>query len=587
MQRVLAKDTLEKIGQEVRVCGWACKIRDHGSLIFIDVRDWSGKVQAVLDSSKTDIAMKVGLEYVVEVKGVVREREAELVNENLDTGAIEIAVEELNVLNASKTPPFPLDSSGEEIDESVRLEYRYIDMRRERVQELIKKRHDLLMGTRKWFAENDFVEVQTPLLTVSSPEGARDYLVPSRIHKGKFYALPQAPQQYKQLLMVGGMDRYFQIAPCFRDEDPRADRHSGDFYQIDVECSFVSRDEFFDLVEPYFKYVVEEVGGKRIKEYKFARLPYADVLDRYGTDKPDLRFDMQLVDLTEEFRGSDMDIFQEAESVKAIMVDKEFSRKEIDDLTEEMKKEGAKGMAWFTVDESGLGGGIIKFFNDELKASILKKFKESGYEISSKQTVFAFADEYKHSCELAGILRNRMGDLLDLKDPAVLAFAWIIDFPMFEWNEEEKKWEFGHNPFSMPQGGIDALKEKDPGEIVAEQYDIACNGYELGSGSIRDHDPETFIKAFEIVGYSEEQTREEFGHMISAFEYGAPPHGGFALGFDRFMMILFGENNIKEVYAFPKSNGRELMTGAPREVSKEDLNILGLKLKKEKDSKKH
>jgi len=585
MQRVLAKDTLEKIGQEVKVCGWASKVRDHGSLVFIDVRDWSGKVQAVLDSSKTDVETKVGLEYVIEIKGKVREREGELVNENLTTGGIEIEVEELKVLNASKTPPFPLETSGEEIDENVRLEYRYIDIRRERVRDLIEKRHKLMMGTRQWFSDHDFIEVQTPLLTVSSPEGARDYLVPSRIHRGKFYALPQAPQQYKQLLMVGGMDRYFQIAPCFRDEDPRADRHSGDFYQIDAECSFVTRKEFFELVEPYFKHVVGGVAQKKIKEYPFPQIPYSEVLDKYGTDKPDLRFDMELVDLTEEFKNSDMDIFQNVETTKAILVEKEFSRKEIEDLTEEMKQEGAKGLAWFSVEESEIGGSIAKFFNDDLKKIILSKFEKAGYDVGGKQTIFAFAGDYKETCELTGKLRSRIGDLLELKDPEVLAFAWIVDFPMFEWNEDGEKWEFGHNPFSMPQGGLEALEEKDPGDIMAQQYDIACNGYELGSGSIRNHNPETFIKAFEVVGYTEEQTRKEFGHMISAFEYGAPPHGGFALGFDRFMMILFEEENIKEVYAFPKSNGRELMTGAPREVSKEDLNVLGLKLKREKTKK--
>jgi len=585
MQRVLAKDTLEKIGQEVKVCGWASKVRDHGSLVFIDVRDWSGKVQAVLDSSKTDVETKVGLEYVIEIIGKVREREEGLVNEDLVTGEIEIEVEELKVLNASKTPPFPLETSGEEIDENVRLEYRYIDIRRERIRDLIEKRHKLMMGTRQWFSDHDFIEVQTPLLTVSSPEGARDYLVPSRIHRGKFYALPQAPQQYKQLLMVGGMDRYFQIAPCFRDEDPRADRHSGDFYQIDAECSFVTRKEFFELVEPYFKHVVGGVAQKKIKEYPFPQIPYSEVLDKYGTDKPDLRFDMELVDLTEEFKNSDMDIFQNVETTKAILVEKEFSRKEIEDLTEEMKQEGAKGLAWFSVEESEIGGSIAKFFNDDLKKIILSKFEKAGYDVGGKQTIFAFAGDYKETCELTGKLRSRIGDLLELKDPEVLAFAWIVDFPMFEWNEDGEKWEFGHNPFSMPQGGLEALEEKDPGDIMAQQYDIACNGYELGSGSIRNHNPETFIKAFEVVGYTEEQTRKEFGHMISAFEYGAPPHGGFALGFDRFMMILFEEENIKEVYAFPKSNGRELMTGAPREVSKEDLNVLGLKLKREKTKK--
>jgi aspartyl-tRNA synthetase len=579
MERTLIKDTLKKEGQQLRICGWASKIRDHGSLVFVDVRDWTGKIQVVIDESKLHLDKKIGLEYVLEVIGTVRTRDEGLVNENIETGRIEIGVEQVNILNESATPPFPLDSSGEEIDEAVRLKYRYIDIRRERVRDLIEKRHRLMMATREWFSENGFVEVQTPLLTVSSPEGARDYLVPSRIHKGKFYALPQAPQQYKQLLMVGGMDKYFQIAPCFRDEDPRADRHSGDFYQIDVECSFVKKEEFFDLVEPYFKHAAD-LAKKEIKQYPIPRISYKQVLEDYGTDKPDLRFDMRLLDFTEEFVSSDMDIFKNIESAKGILVDREFTRKEIDEITEQMKEEGAAGMAWFSIEGEVLGGNIAKYFPKDSQESILNKCVEGGYEVRDKQTIFVFAGEYEKSCKLAGILRNKMGELLGLKDPNILAFAWIVDFPMFEWDEKQKKWDFGHNPFSMPQGGLEALEKEDPKDILAEQYDVACNGYELGSGSIRNHHPATFIKAFEIVGYSESETREKFGHMISAFEYGAPPHGGYALGFDRFMMILFDESNIKEVYAFPKSNAQELMTGAPREVSKEDLEVLGIEVKK-------
>ena len=453
-------------------------------------------------------------------------------------------------------------------------------MRRKRVRDLVEKRHLLLSYTRNWFSDNDFTEVQTPLLTVSSPEGARDFLVPSRIYPGKFYALPQAPQQYKQLLMVGGINRYFQIAPCFRDEDPRADRHSGAFYQVDVECAFVTQQEFFDSVEGYFKDTVENLTDKEVKEFRFPQIPYQEAMDKYGSDKPDLRYEMFLTDLTEEFNNSDMEIFKTTPSVKSILVNKSFSRKEIDELTEEMKREGAKGLAWLTVKEGEIGGSLEKFFNKELQEKILKKFEENGYQISGEQTIFCIADEHMKSCKLTGLLRSKMGDILDLKDPNVIAFAWIVDFPMYEWNEKTNKWEFGHNPFSMPRGGLEALRNGDIGSIYAQQYDLACNGYELVSGAIRNHHPETFIEAFKVAGYSEEETRSQFGHMISAFEYGAPPHGGFAIGFDRFMMILFDESNIREVYAFPKSNAQELMTGAPREVPKADIDVLNIDIKR-------
>jgi aspartyl-tRNA synthetase len=584
MERILVSKTTDMVGQKVKIAGWACKVRDHGGLVFVDLRDWSGVVQVVINQENSEAfstAEKIGMEYVLEIEGVVNERSEDLKNPNLNTGNIEIVAERVEVLNECKPLPFPLDGDGLDINESRRLQYRYIDIRRKRVRDLIENRHKLLNFTRNWFAKNDFIEIQTPLLTVSSPEGARDFLVPSRIYKGKFYALPQAPQQYKQLLMVGGVDSYFQIAPCFRDEDPRADRHSGAFYQLDVECSFVTQQSFFDRVEGYFKDVVESLTKKKVKEFRFPQVPFQEAMEKYGSDKPDLRFDMFLTDLTEEFNNSEMDIFKKAPKVKAILVDKSFSRKEIDELTEDIKREGAKGLAWFSVEEGQLGGSLVKFFNEEIQQSILNKFKDNGYSVVGKQTVLAIADESMKACKLTGLLRSKMGDALELKDPNVMAFAWIVDFPMYEWSEEKNKWEFGHNPFSMPQGGLEALKSKEPGEIYAYQYDLACNGYEFASGAIRNYHPETFIKAFELAGYSEEETRKQFGHMISAFEYGAPPHGGFAPGLDRMMMVLFDESNIREVYAFPKSNAQELMTGCPREVPKADLDILGIELKKQ------
>ncbi len=579
MKRIYVKKTPEFVGKKVRVCGWASKVRDHGSLVFIDIRDWSGKLQLVLDSSKIKFTEKIGLEYVIDVVGTVKKREASLVNKNMELGDIEIEVEEIKILNASKTPPFPLDSDGDDIDESMRLKYRYIDIRRKRVRDLIELRHKMAMATRQWFTDAEFTEVQTPLLTVSSPEGARDYLVPSRIYPGKFYALPQAPQQYKQLLMVGGVDRYFQIAPCFRDEDPRADRHSGDFYQVDVETSFLTQQEFFETMEPYFSHLTEKLTPKKVQKKVFPQIPYNEAIDKYGTDKPDLRFDMYLIDFTEEFKKSGADIFKDIACVKGILVNREFSKKEIDKLTDEMKLEGAKGMVWLSLEDGVLFGTMAKLFSKEIQEEIVRKCREAGYK-KGKQYIFAFGDEYSKACRYAGILRNKMGDLLNLKDPNILAFAWIVDFPMFEWDEKNKKWDFGHNPFSMPKGGLEALRNEKPENIFAQQYDVACNGYELASGSVRNYHPESFIEAFKICGYTEEETRAKFGHMISAFEYGAPPHCGFAVGFDRFMMILSDEKNIKEMYAFPKSNAQELMTGAPREVDKADLDILGIELKK-------
>lgn len=581
-ERTLASETIGKEGTEVRVAGWASTVRDHGGLIFIDLRDWTGVIQLVIDENNGEEfkkAEKVGTEYVVEAVGRVRARDKDLINPKIPTGEIEIEVEKLQVLNKSKPLPFPIDGDGRDIDERKRLKYRFIDIRRNRVKNLMNKRHELILYIRNWFSQHDFIEVQTPLLTVSSPEGARDFLVPSRIYPGKFYALPQAPQQYKQLLMVGGVHRYFQIAPCFRDEDPRADRHSGAFYQIDVECSFVNRDEFFDIVEPFFKDVVENVTDKKLWKYPLPRIPYKDSIDLYGNDKPDLRFEMKLTDLTKQFNNSEMKIFQEVETVKAVMIDKHLSRKELDDLTEEVKLQGAGGLAWFKVEDGKLEGQLIKYFSDSLQDEILEAFQDNGYQINEQQTIMAIADKYDKACSYAGWLRSKMGDEMKLKDPNVVAFAWVVDFPMYEWDEKRKKWDFGHNPFSMVKGGLDALKNSDPGEILSEQYDIVCNGYEISSGSIRNHEPEVLIEAYKVLGYSEERTRREFAHMISAFEYGAPPHGGFAPGIDRMMMVFFDEDNIREIYAFPKSNAAEPMTGAPREVPKEDLDILHIDVK--------
>jgi len=581
LNRTFATSTIKKVGKKVKLMGWASNIRDHGGLIFIDLRDWTGIVQVVVDPKIKEafaVAEKLAKEYVIEVKGMIKNRAKDLINENIPTGTVEVEAEEIVLLNKSKPLPFPIDTSGYEIDENVRLKYRYLDIRRPRLQALIKKRHDLMLYTRNWFSEQGFLEIPTPLLTVDTPEGARNFYVPSRIQKGKFFVLPQSPQQYKQLLMVGGVHKYFQIAPCLRDEDPRADRHSGAFYQIDVECSFVTRDEFLSMMEPFFKDVTEKLTDKKLLQYPFPRISYKDSMDWYGSDKPDLRFRLKLADLTEEFHASEMQVFKDVELVKGILVDREFTRKELDDLTKETQLQGAKGLAWFKVENGKLESNIAKYFSETLQTNILSKFEKLEYKIRSEgQTLFAIADVKPKALKYAGWLRSKMGDLLNLKDPKVLDFAWIIDFPMYEWVEDQQKWDFGHNPFSMVQGGAEALRTLNPEDVMSEQYDIVCNGYELSSGSIRNFNPEVLIEAFKVVGYSEAETRSQFGHMISAFEYGAPPHGGFAPGIDRMMMALYDEANIRETYAFPMSAQQELMTGCPREISEKDLKVLGLK----------
>ncbi|HQG57639.1 MAG TPA: aspartate--tRNA ligase [Candidatus Dojkabacteria bacterium] len=579
MKRDLALKASEKIGEKVLVSGWASNLRDHGSLIFIDMRDWSGIIQLTIDEKYKDAfetAKKVGLEFVIQAIGKVVNREESVINPNIPTGKVEIVVEELTILNKCKNLPFPLDDDGRNIDENLRLKYRYIDIRRKRIRDLIQLRHQFIQYTRNWFDQHGFTHVDTPLLTVSSPEGARDFLVPSRIYPGKFFALPQAPQQYKQLLMVGGVDKYFQIAPCMRDEDPRADRHSGAFYQLDVECSFIDQQSFFEEVEPYFKDVVNDMTNKKLLEYPFRQIPYEESMDRYGSDKPDIRFGMELFDLTEEFNNSGLDIFKTVNCVKAIFVPREFSRKEIDELTEKVKLQGAKGLAWLKYDEGKLDSSLVKFFDEKLQKAISDKVASNTPDAKNGM-IFAIAGEKIHTQKQTGWLRLQMGDLLQLRDPNLLAFCWIVNFPIYEFDDKTGKWDFGHNPFTMPQGGMDSLKNKPMGEIYGTQYDIACNGYEIASGSIRNHDPEILIEAFRLIGVDEEETRKRYNHIISAFEFGAPPHGGFAPGIDRLMMIFFDESNIREVYAFPQTNGQELMTGAPREITNEDLKLYGLK----------
>lgn len=582
----------EQAGKTVELAGWVHRRRDHGGIIFIDLRDRYGLTQITFDPEANKDAWatadRLRSEWVVRVKGKVVERPDEMKNGKMATGEIEIEISEIEILNESKTPPFEIgEEKSKEANENLRLKYRFVDLRREKMQEIIKKKDEVITYVREYFHKNNFTEIQTPILANSSPEGARDYLVPSRMHPGKFYALPQAPQQFKQLLMVSGFDRYFQIAPCFRDEDPRADRHPGDFYQIDFEMSFVEQEDVWNMVEPLMTSLTERFSNKKIVKMPFPRLTYAEAMNTYGTDKPDLRFGMEIKNITEMVKDCGFGVFSGAVKdggvVHAMRVEKgsSFSRKDIDELTEIAKTKGAKGLAYIVVKEKGeLQSPIVKFLGDDLAKKIVK-------EVGAKagDTIFFGADSWREVCEALGAVRNECGARLGLKDKNLAAWCWVYDYPMYDYSEiEDGKIDFSHNPFSMPQGGMEALNTKKPLDILAYQYDLACNGYEVSSGAIRNHDPKIMYKAFEIAGYKKEEVDEKFGAMIRAFEYGAPPHGGFAPGLDRLLMILFDLDSIRDVYAFPKDGqGRDVMMDAPGEVSEQQLKDLGLKVKKKID----
>ncbi len=608
MQRTLAIHTPQSIGQTVSLSGWVNSRRDHGGVIFIDLRDHTGIVQLAIHPDQAEAfsaADKCRDEFVITVTGQVVERSDSTKNPNLPTGNVELTTYNLQLLNSSKPLPFPIaHGHGEEasIGEDIRLKYRFLDLRREKMQRMLLKRHKMIKYIRDWMDDKGFIEINTPILTSSSPEGARDFLVPSRLHPGKFYALPQAPQQFKQLLMVGGVPKYFQIAPCFRDEDPRADRSPGEFYQLDLEISFADRDEtVFQELEPLFIELTEKFAGKKCMQKPFPRIPYLQALEEYGSDRPDLRFEMKLVDLTDIFRGTEFKIFYNAiensGSVKAICVQggAKLTRSQIDELTEMVKKEGAGGLPYVicgkkehlfagkgmsssghsleTVDISDLSGTIVNKFSDAEKKALIDKLKAQSGDI-----IFFGADDKTLVNKVLGKLRDKMGDIFGLKDPTIVAWAWITDFPMYELNKEGKL-DFMHNPFSMPQGGLDALNNQDPLTIRAYQYDIIANGLELSSGAIRNYNPEIMYKAFELVGYSKETVDEKFGAMIRAFEYGAPPHGGFAPGIDRLLMLLENEPNIREVIAFPKNGSAEdVMMSAPGTVEEKQLKELHIKL---------
>ena len=576
------------VGQTVRLSGWVHRVRDHGGLLFIDIRDHYGITQIVADpdSPAFKTAETVRAEWVIRVDGEVKARSDETVNKDLPTGELEIFVANMEVLSTSEELPLPVFGE-QDYPEETRLRYRFLDLRRERIHKNIIKRGQIIASIRNRMVEQGFNEFQTPILTASSPEGARDFLVPSRMHPGKFYALPQAPQQFKQLIMMSGFDRYFQIAPCFRDEDARADRSPGEFYQLDIEMSFVTQEDVFQAVEPMLRGVFEEFADGQSVTQEFPRIPYAVSMEKYGTDKPDLRNPIEMENVTEHFAGSGFKIFagmiaaDENVRVWAIPAPKGGSRAFCDRMNSWAQKQGQPGLGYifWREGEDGGAGPLAKNIGEERTTAIKDQL---GLEVGD--ACFFVAGVPKKFVDFAGAARTQIGESLKLIDPNRFDFCWIVDFPMFEYNEDEKKVDFSHNPFSMPQGGLEALETQDPLTINAWQYDIVCNGTELSSGAIRNHRPDIMEKAFEIAGYKKEILEEEFGGMYRAFQYGAPPHGGIAPGIDRIVMLLCGEQNLREVVLFPMNQQAEdLLMDAPAKVSNRQLRELhiGLNLPKE------
>lgn len=569
--RTLAKDLTVKSGK-VELAGWVNSRRDHGGLIFIDLRDHTGVIQLVIDPQTKDafeMAEHLRDEFVIRAEGTVRKRGEGLENPNIPTGDIEVVVETMELLNRSEALPVSTHDEGTLAGEELRLKYRYLDLRRPSMQARLARRSEYYRMMRNYMYEHDFIEVTTPILANSSPEGARDFIIPSRLRPGQFYALPQAPQQFKQLLMVGGVPRYFQIAPCFRDEDPRADRLYGEFYQLDCEMSFVEDGETVRKeMEPLIKKLATEFAGKKLLSEDVPRIPYQESMEKYGVDKPDLRYGMELIDLTEDLKDTQFAVFAKAECVKAICVKNgaELSRSQIDNFTEQARKLGAGGLAYLTYTPEGIKSPIAKFLSEaELDAITKKTGAEAG------DAVFFGADTRAKVNKVLGQLRIAFADHFNLKDPNVAALCWIIDFPFYEWDDGAEKLDFGHNPFSMPKGGLEALENAKTDEeklaIVADQYDMVMNGYEICSGAVRNHNPEIMYKVFGILGYDEKYVEERFGGMLNAFKFGAPPHAGCAYGIDRMFMALENTENIRDIVAFPKNgSGADLMMGAPSVV---------------------
>ena len=570
----------ENIDETVRLSGWVHRKRDHGGLLFIDLRDHFGLTQLVIEPSSPHFALAeaVRAESVICAEGKVVARDDDAKNPNLDTGEVEIYVAEMEVLSEAGDLPLPVFGEPD-YPEDVRLRYRFLDLRRETLHNNIILRSDIIAWLRRRMTDDGFREYQTPILTASSPEGARDFLVPSRMHPGQFYALPQAPQQFKQLLMVAGFDRYFQIAPCFRDEDARADRSPGEFYQLDIEMSFVTQEDVFQSVEPVLRDVfVEFGGGKRVTE-TFPRIPYAEAMQKYGSDKPDLRIPIEMQDVTPAFDGSDFKIFanmiakDDKVRVWAIPAKTGGSRAFCDRMNSWAQGEGQPGLGYIFFRDGEGAGPLAKNIGEERTAQIKQQLG-----LEDGDAVFFCAGVPKAFADFAGRARNRIGEELDLIDRDQFAFCWIVDFPMYE-ETDDGKIDFSHNPFSMPQGGMEALESQDPLAVLGYQYDIVCNGVELSSGAIRNHKPEIMLKAFEIAGYDDAVVEKEFGGMLNAFRYGAPPHGGIAPGVDRIVMLLAGQENLREVVAFPMNQQAEdLLMQAPGNVSNAQLRELHIRL---------
>ena len=568
--------TIKNVGEEVELAGWIQKIRDLGGMIFIDLRDEFGITQIVIHNEKLQEEVKeYTTESCIHINGKVVERSSK--NNKIPTGEIEIEASKIEVLGKCKNVlPFEINTD-QEVREDLRLEYRFLDLRNEKLHKNILLRSEIIKTIRNKMDELGFTEIQTPILANSSPEGARDYLVPSRLNPGEFYALPQAPQQFKQLLMVGGFNKYYQIAPCFRDEDPRADRAPGEFYQLDFEMSFATQEDVFNVIEEVVPYTFEKFTNWKVDKGPFIRIPYREAMEKYGIDKPDLRNPLIIQDVTKLFENSDFNAFK-GKTVKAIVVPNgaEQGRKFFDKMGEFATTEevGAKGLAWTKFEQTGeVAGGIAKFITPDIKEKLEKE-----YDVKPNSSIFFIADEFEKAQKIAGLVRIELGKRLDLLEKDVYRFCFIVDFPMYELSDEGTI-DFSHNPFSMPQGGLESLENKDPLEILAYQYDLVCNGYEMASGAVRNHNPEIMVKAFEIAGYSEEEVKNRFGALYNAFQYGTPPHAGAAPGLDRMVMLIANSQNIREIIAFPKNKkARDLLMRAPSKVSEQQLKDVHIKL---------